>query len=152
LEAMPKWKRWNKKDVTLLQKLAKEGKSWEDLAKELGRSVEAVQKKARRLGVDVVVHSLHESQTTTTTAELVMPKELISVEEALKKLVAAMNLLEDKGLSKTDVMRLRTLIQSSNIYQIRVAEYINYRRIEQRLLEMEAKYDRLAEKLGINLS
>jgi len=151
LEAMPKWKKWRNEDIQQLRQLAKQGKGWEAIAAELDRSVEAVQKKARRLGVDVVVHSLQESQTTTTTAELVMPEELISVEEALKKLVAAMNLLEDSKLSKTDVMRLRTLIQSSNIYQIRVAEYINYRHIEQRLLEMETKYERLAEKLGVNL-
>jgi IS30 family transposase len=147
---MPKWRRWRKKDADLLQKLAKEDKSWEDIAKELGRSVEAVQKKARRLGVDVVVHSLHESQTTTTTAELVMPEELISVEESLKKLVAAMIKLEEP-LSKTDVMRLRTLIQSCNIYQMRLAEYIKYRMIEERLLEMERKYTRLAQKLGVKL-
>jgi len=148
---MPEWKKWRNEDIQQLRQLAKQGKGWDAIAAELGRSVEAVQQKARRLGVDVVVTVPANDATTTTTAELVMPKELISVEESLKKLVAAMNLLENSGLSKTDVMRLRTLIQSSNIYQIRVAEYINYRRIEERLLEMEAKYDRLAKKLGVNL-
>lgn len=148
---MPKWKKWKKEDIQQLRQLAKEGKGWEAIAAELDRSVEAVQQKARRLGVDVVVTVPANDGTTTTTAKLVMPKELISVEEALKKLVAAMNRLEDSDLSKIDVMRLRTLIQSSNIYQIRVAEYINYRRIEERLLEMETKYARLAEKLGVIL-
>jgi len=151
LVAMPEWKKWRNEDIKQLRQLAKQGKGWDAIAAELGRSVEAVQQKARRLGVDVVV-TVPANDATTTSTELVMPKELISVEESLKKLVAAMNELENEKLSKTDVMRLRTLIQSCNLYQMRVAEYINYRRIEERLLEMEAKYERLAEKLGINLS
>jgi hypothetical protein len=147
---MPKWKKWLKEDIQRLRQLAKEGESWEVIAAKLDRSVEAVQQKARRLGLDVVVIS-PATHATTTSTELVMPEELISVEEALKKLVATMNRLEDSTLTKTDVMRLRTLIQSCNLYQMRVAEYINYRQIEERLLEMEAKYARLAKKLGVNL-
>jgi len=148
---MPKWKKWRNEDIQQLRQLAKQGKGWESIAAEMSRSVEAVQQKARRLGVDVVV-TVPANDATTTSTKLVMPEELISVEESLKKLVAAMNELENEKLSKTDVMRLRTLIQSCNLYQMRVAEYINYRRIEERLMEMEAKYERLAEKLGINLS
>jgi len=147
---MPKWRRWKKQDIQRLRQLAKEGEGWDAIASELGRSVEAVQQKARRLGVDVVVTSTATHATTTST-KLAMPEELISVEEALKKLVGAMNELEDPKLSKTDVMRLRALIQSCNLYQIRVAEYINYRHIEERLLEMETKYARLAEKMGVDL-
>jgi hypothetical protein len=142
---MPKWRRWKKEDVQRLQQLAKEGESWEVIAAELGRSVEAVQQKARRLGVDVVVTS-PATHGTTTTAELVMPEELISVEESLKKLVAAMNALEEPGLSKTEILRLRTLIQTCNLYQMRIAEYIDYRGIERKLLELEAKYARLARE------
>ena len=45
-------------------------------------------------------------QQTTT-------KELPSVEEALKKLAAAMEALGTPGLSKTEVTRLRSLAQKS---------------------------------------
>ena len=74
---MPKW---NKNDIQQLRQLAKQGKSWIVIAKKLGRSVEAVQQKARRLGVNVVVPSTATLATTTST-QLVMPKELISVED-----------------------------------------------------------------------
>ena len=59
---------------------------------------------------------------TTTTTSLVLPKELPSVEEALKILVAAMKALETPDLSKTEVLRLRSIIQAAGVYQVKVAE------------------------------
>jgi hypothetical protein len=47
---------------------------------------------------------------------------LPSVEEALKILVAAMNALETPDLSKTEVLRLRSIIQATSAYQVKVAE------------------------------
>ena len=66
-----------------------------------------------------------------------------SVEEALKKLVAAMNALEIPGLSKTEILRLRSIIQAASVYQVKVAEYIGYREIEAKLVKMEEEYERL---------
>ena len=62
---------------------------------------------------------------------------------ALLKLAAAMKALEDPKLTKTDVMRLRTLIQAITIYQKRYAEYVDYRRIERKLVEMDKLFERL---------
>ena len=74
-----------------------------------------------------------------------MPEELPSVEEALKDLVAAMNALKTPGLSKTEIMRLRTLIQTSGLYQKRLAEYVDYRGTEKRMIELGEKYKELAK-------
>jgi hypothetical protein len=41
-----------------------------------------------------------------------------------------MKALQTPGLSKTEVMRLRSLIQAASVYQVKIAEYINYRGIE----------------------
>jgi hypothetical protein len=41
-----------------------------------------------------------EKNTSTTTSKIVLPEELPSVEEALKDLAAAMNVLKTPGLSK----------------------------------------------------
>ena len=71
---------------------------------------------------------------STTTCEFVLPNELPSVEEALEDLAAAMNALKTPELNKTEIMRLRTLIQTSSLYQKRFAEYVNYRKTEQRLI------------------
>ena len=75
-----------------------------------------------------------------------MPEELISLEDALKKLVAVMTALETIGLSKTEIMRLRSLIQTSCLYQKRIAEYIDYRGLEKRLIELTEEYEALAKR------
>ena len=71
-------------------------------------------------GIEVVVAKSY--TPTTTTTSLVLPKELPSVEEALKILVAAMKALETPDLSKTEVLRLRSIIQAAGVYQVKVAE------------------------------
>ena len=55
---------------------------------------------------------------------------------ALLKRAAAMKALEDSKLTKTDIMRLRTLIQTSTVYQKRYAEYVGYRRNERKLVKL----------------
>jgi len=104
---------------------------------------DAVKQKLRRMGLKVV--TLQKS-IGTTTSELIMPEELPSVEEALKELVAAMNALKAPGLSKTEIMRLRTLIQTSNLYQHRIAEYIDYRGLEKKLVDLTEKYEELNKR------
>ena len=75
-----------------------------------------------------------------------MPEDLPSVETVLKTAAAAMAGLETPGLSKTEVMRLRALIQSAAVYQVRIAEYIDYRRIEAKLIDLDEKYERLVRE------
>ena len=81
-----------------------------------------------------------------STTSIAMPKELPSVEEALKDLVAAMNALKTPGLSKTEIRRLRCLIQTSSLYQKRIAEYMDYRGTEKWLIDLEEKYDGVVKR------
>jgi len=144
---MPKWRKWKKKDVQQLQQLAKEGKSWEVIAAELGRSVEAVQKKANRLGVDVVVQTPPPTSppTTTTTVKL-DSKELISVQKALELLSAALQKAAEEGLDNIEIQRLNTVATLARTYENLFARFMQYREIEKRVVELEAKYARLAEE------
>ena len=64
----------------------------------------------------------------------------------LKDLVAAMNALKTSGLSKTEIMRLRCLIQTSSLYQKRIAEYMDYRGTEKWLIELAEKYDGVVKR------
>ena len=100
-----------------------------------------MRQKIRRLRLEVVGAKVYR-----TTTSISMPEELPSVEEALKDLVAAMNALKTLGLSKTEVMRLRTLIQTSSLYQKRIAEYIDYRGLEKRLIDLNEKYEKLSKR------
>jgi hypothetical protein len=73
----------------------------------MGKSEQAVMKKIQRLGLKVVQQ--RESNGTTATSELILPKELPTVKEALMLLAGAMEALKTPGLSKTEVMRLKSL-------------------------------------------
>jgi len=57
-----------------------------------------------------------------------------------------MNALRTPGLSKTEVTRLRSLIQASSLYQVKFAEYVDYRGIEKELTEITKKYKELAKR------
>jgi hypothetical protein len=143
---MPKWKRWTNKDLELLKQLAKEGQKWEVIAAELGRSVEAVQKKASRLGVDVVVCPPPPSLQTTTTSSKLETKELITVQRALEILAAALEKSVKPGLDSIEIQRLNAVSTLARTYENLFARFMQYREIEKRVVELEAKYARLAKE------
>jgi len=140
---MPKGKPWTREEEKQLKDLVLRGLKPADIAAKMGKTKDAIIKKIERLGLKVVQP---QSIGSTTTSELIIPKELPSVEEALKILAAAMNALQTPNLSKAEIARLRSIIQAVKTYKELLADYINYRQIEARLIEMEQKYAELAAK------
>ena len=136
MDNMPIWK---KDDLEKLSKLVREKQSWQVIATELKRSVEAVRMKAKRLGLSVVVER---GRGPTTTNDL--PEELPSVEEALKVLARVLKVLDQPGLGTSEVQRLQAMVSTIRTYESMLASYMRYREIEKRLVELEAKYVRLA--------
>ena len=134
---MPKGKPWTVELENQLRELLQAGKSVKVVAKVLGKTENAIRQKMIKLGL---VEEKKTENNAFLSSTLVLPKDLPSVEEALLKVAAAMKALEKPGLSKTEIMRLRTLIQTSGLYQKRFAEYVNYRQIE-------AKVDKALEFL-----
>lgn len=114
------------------------------IAKKLGKPEEAVRQKIRRLGLEVVEQK--RIVCSTTSSELTMPQELPSVEQALKTLSAALTALETPGIEKSEVMRLRAIIQGAKVYKELVADYMDYRGLEAELLEFRKKYEQLTSK------
>jgi len=129
---LPKGKPWTRDQEKKLQDLVKAKVSQETIARELGISLDSVLQKMRRLGLEVVGHG--DLQSPTTTHEL--PKDLFTVEQVLLSLARAVKLLEQSGLDKDEVSRLRSLVQACRVYQDKFAEYVNYRRIEEDLMEL----------------
>ena len=73
--------------------------------------------------------------------------ELQSVEEALKLLNGALKALKTEGLDKTEILRLRTIIQGARIYMHLLADYVDYKGIGEKLVDLKAEYVRwLKEK------
>ena len=138
---MPKGKPWPVTQDRQLIELRENGKTIAEIAEIMNKSPDAIKQKLRRLGLKVVTIENNEG-TTTTSSELILPEDLPSIEEALLKLAAAMKALENPKLTKTDVMRLKTLIQTSTIYQKRLAEYVGYKRIERKLVATDELLER----------
>ena len=102
-----------------------------------------VRQKIRRLGLEVVEQS---RSVCSTTSKLSLPKELPSIEEALKLLAGALKRASQAGLDKVEVQRLQVIATLARTYKEALADYINYREIERRLIDLEAKYARLCEE------
>ena len=136
-------KYWKPEEEQLLRQLWESGvHDFKVLTQKIGRSEGAIKEKLRRTGLLVVVQKL-QSHTTTS---LELPKELPSVEEALKILAGALNAAAQPGLDKVEVQRLQVVATLARTYKDLLADYIDYRQIEQKLVELEAKYARLAKK------
>jgi IS30 family transposase len=140
---MPKGKPWTVEEERQLRRLREEGRSCREIASIMKKTEQAIMKKLQRSGLKVV--QLRKS-IETTSEELIVPKELISIEEALLELTAAMTALKKPNISKTEVMRLKALVQTSGLYQKRLADYIDYRRLEVKVIDLTDKYEQLTRQ------
>src|SRR3990170_2648890 len=100
---MPKGKPWLVEEERQLRKLREEGKTVAEIALRMKQTPDAIKQKLRRLGLKVVTPQ--KSIGTTTSEELILPIELISVEDALKVFAGTIEALKTPGLSKTEILR-----------------------------------------------
>jgi hypothetical protein len=107
------------------------------IADTLGRQAPAVKLKCQRLGLTI--------DDEVTCHALPLPSELPSVEETLKKLAGALEAASSPGLNKTEVQRLQVIATLARAYKEILADYLNYREIEAKLNDMEAKYAALLQ-------
>lgn len=136
---MPKtWSTEQEKELVSL--FQRRRMSIEALAKKYNRSPAAVKKKLKRLGIDVLASKLE------LTGPLKIPKELPSLEEVLLKLAGALDKACKGGLGKTELQRLDTIAALYKAYAAGLEQYVGYRKIEAKLLELEKKYAGLAAK------
>ncbi|MCW4018009.1 MAG: hypothetical protein NWF00_04935 [Candidatus Bathyarchaeota archaeon] len=140
---MTKGKPWPAEKEKQLRELVEAKTSLPAMAKVLRKSEEAVRQKIGRLGLEVVEQK---KIVCSTTSKEFMPAELPSVEEMLRKMVAAVNALETSALDKSEVLRLRGIITGVKVYQELLAEYLDYRGLEAELLNLRAKYGELRQK------
>jgi len=139
---MPKGKPWTKEQELKLKQLIDQGVTLRTIAAKLGKSEGAIRAKAAKLGLEVVKKTPRKFSTTS----LKLPKELPSVEEALKILAAALKAAAGPGLDKVEVQRLQVVATLARTYKEILADYINYREIEKELVKWRARYEELARK------
>jgi hypothetical protein len=129
---------WTVEEEAQLKKLVEAKTPLDVIASTLGRQPPAILVKCQRLGLPV------SGQVTATAIPL--PAELPSVEETLKKLAGALEAASAPGLSKVEVQRLQAVATLARAYKEILADYLNYREIEAKLNDMEAKYAALLQQ------
>ncbi|MGD6850567.1 MAG: hypothetical protein ACQCN6_00735 [Candidatus Bathyarchaeia archaeon] len=138
---MTKGKRWTAKEEAELASLVAANTDVEEIAEKLGKTEGAIFIKCQRLGLRLSTSSGY------TGSAVSIPKELPSVEEALKILAGALKAAIKPGLSKVEVQRLQTVATIAKTYQELLSGYINYRQIETKLKDMEEQNARLLKEL-----
>jgi len=142
-------KPWSAEEEAELRRLVDAAEPLNIIASKFGMSEGAVREKCKRLGLRVVVSTCRRK---ITTREINLPVELPSVEEALKILAGALEAAAEPDLDQVEIRRLHVVATLAKTYKELLADYINYRDIEAKLVEMEKKYARLAEKAQSNAS
>jgi len=146
---MPKGKPWTNEEEVKLKLLATSGEDMKSIAYKLGKTYNAVFHKCKRLGlVEEGLKGM--SPSSSTQFPVPLPPELPSSEEALKMLAGALQAATQPGLDKVEVLRLQVVATLSRAYDHLLANYIRYRQIETKLLELEFKYEKLAETIQNN--
>lgn len=81
-----------------------------------------------------------EKKLGTTTTNIELPEDLPNVETVLASSAAALKALEAPGLDPNEVLRLKSIISGVKVYKGMLADYLDFRGLEARLFELEAKY------------
>ena len=133
---------WTVEEEALLKALVDAKTPIDVIAAKLGRQPGAILVKCQRLGLSTA--------SQVTAAAIPLPAELPSVEEVLKKLAGALEAACAPALGKVEVQRLQVVATLAKTYKEILADYINYREIEAKLNDMEAKYAALLQTKATN--
>jgi hypothetical protein len=144
---VPKGKPWTREEEKTLIQLVNSGKSVEVIAEALKKSEGAIFMKMRRLGLEVVIVSENQEVTTTSQSSQPLPVELPTVEEALRRLNAALVALEQPGIDRKEIMRLKSVIQGLKMYKDYFADYMHYRKIEIEVVKLRKEFEEQNSKV-----
>jgi hypothetical protein len=136
---------WTHPEEMNLIHMVEEGKGIEELSEAFKRSPEAVRLKLRRLGV-MIPESVKVTSSTSTpqrgALEPIKPtSDLISLEETMKLLLGALEQLRSSDqLSALQVKRCRLIVSTARTYMAMLERYEKWTDIEQRMVNMEARF------------
>lgn len=138
---MPKGTPWTIDEEKRLRALVDSKVPVDVIAEQMKKTYAAVLKKCERLGLEV-----DDTKHLRTSTSIPMPKDLPSIEEALKRLAGALEVACSPGLSKVEVQRLQVVATLARTYKDILADYLDYRGVEAELLELKEKYAELAKR------
>ena len=142
---MTKGKHWTTQEEAELKTLIEANATYDEIAEKFQKTPGAIFLKCRRLGLKI------QSKGYINTG-ISIPRELPSVEEALKMLAGALKTAVKPGLEKVEVQRLQAVATIAKTYKEILADYINYREIETKLKKMEELNAQLLKEKSQNLT
>ncbi len=142
---MVKGKRWTIQEESELKALTESNTPIETIASKLAKTPGAIIVKSQRLG-------LKPDRTGFVQSSVSLPRELPSVEEALKMLAGALKTAVKPGLDRDEVQRIHAVATIAKTYKEILSDYINYRQIEAKLKEMEELNAQLLKERASNTS
>jgi len=148
---------WTFEQIQTFVEMLGEGKPVEEIAEKLHRTVDAIILKAKRLGMEIPekcraknrkikVTKIGATTTSMETLPAITPaKELITMEEMLKVLLGALELLQQPGISSLELKRCRAVVSMARSYLSMLKTYERMADLEQWLVNTQAKILSLTE-------
>ena len=109
---MVRGKPWTNEEEKKLRELVESKLSHQMIATQMSRTEDSIRKKCERLGLED-----DDAKGLRTSSSIVLPKELFSVEEALKMLAGALKAACEPGLDKVEVQRLQVVATLARTYK-----------------------------------
>jgi hypothetical protein len=131
---------WTAQDEAELKALVEAKTNVDEIAVKLQKTPKAVITKCQRLGFQLQAEGY-------VNTSIRIPRELPSVEDALKMLAGALKASVKPGLNRLEVQRLQVVANISQVYKELVVDYAHYRDVERKLLEMEEENAQLRQTL-----
>ena len=152
---MTRGKAWTVDEELKLKALLQEGLPVPIIASKLSRTEVAVVLKVSRLGLKDDKRGkklLSSSSSSSSSGELELPAELPTVEEAGKILGGALLAMTRPGASKEDLRRWKAVADVAWKYKEFMADFLDYRALEEKYVELRKKYEDLEAKQTNGLS
>lgn len=146
---MTKGKPWDINEIRQLKELVEEGKTIEEISRIMVKTEEAIRQKMFDLKLKEEKHASRR-KPCFSSSKLDLPDDLPTVEETLQILAAALRKGAESGLDKDEIQRLQVVATLAKTYKEIFADYLDYRGLEQRLVELEGKYEALIKKPQTN--
>jgi hypothetical protein len=140
---MTRGKQWTPQQEAELKTLTDSNTNIAEIAAKFQKTPAAIIIKCQRLGIKLLAKGYVKTQ-------IPLPRELPSVEEALKILAGALKAAAKPGLDRVEVQRLQAIATIAKTYKELLSDYVNYRQIENKLKEMEQQNARLLAERSPN--
>ena len=143
-----KGKPWDVNEVRQLRQFVDEGKTVDDICKMMVKTRDAVSQKMFDLKLKILKEEkigVSGKNTVFSSSQLTISAKLPNIEETLEILAAALLKSAEAGLDKDEIQRLQVVATLAKTYKDAFADYLDYRGLEERLIELEGKYEALVK-------